>query len=107
MAGTARGWVHEGSLRPFLAAVSLFLRYDFDADDWNAIRCGLDGTCTSKGVWFDYEFSGRVLARLKVGFDEPGTSVVDFEINLPEDLVPKVDAAAEIVNAFDVGLREA
>ena len=106
MPATVRGWVREEGLKPFLTAVSLFVRYDFNLDDWNAIRHGISATFTSKGVWFDYEFAGKDTARVKLGFDEPGTGVVDFDIEVPEGLAPKVEASAEIVNVFDCKVRE-
>jgi hypothetical protein len=103
MMSNVKGWVPESGLKPFLGCVALFVSYDFDADDWNAIRVGIEGTLAESGNWFDYEFSGRTgKTEFRVAYDEAGSSVVYFEVSVPDAVAAKVEAAAEIVCRFDL-----
>jgi len=100
MKANGQGWVHEQSLKAFLECIALFLRHNFDDDDWAAIQHGLKDTNTEKGRWFDYEFGGDQKAVLKLGRDDPGTGVVMIDVDVPPALVPKVETALEIVSHF-------
>jgi hypothetical protein len=92
-------WIIEENLRPFLTALGWFVGYDFDEDDWTAIRYGIKGTEQDADRWFDYEFAGQHRAYLWLASDT-GTSILHVRVEVPESVVPKVEAALSIFQWF-------
>jgi len=94
-------WVFEENLRPFLLALSWFVDYDFDPDEWAAIRYGVEASDQEADRWYEYEFAGQQHAALWLARD-PGSSVVHVRVEVPAAVVPKVEAAFEIFEAFRI-----
>ena len=94
-------WVFAENLRPFLISLGWFVGYEFDPDDWTAIRYGIEATDQEADRWFEYEFAGLQRAVFRLACD-PGTSVVHVRVEVPAALVPKVEAAIAIFQAFRI-----
>lgn len=92
-------WVFAENLRPFLLSLGGFVGYDLGADDWTAIRHGIEPTDEEAERWFEYEFAGKQQAALWLARD-PGSSVVHVRVEVLEALVPKVEAAISIFQSF-------
>src|SRR5215213_8388696 len=98
---TVTGTFQDDNLRPFLEIVAAFVGYAFDEDDWTAIRFGVRDTVGERGLWYDYSLPGSHSAHVKVAYDEdPGTGVIMFRVDVPPALVPKMEAARDIVERF-------
>ena len=96
------GWIYEENLRPFLEALSWFVGYSSNEDDWVAISHGVKNTFAEKGLWYDYSFVGTCTAHFKVAHDEPGTGIIVLQVNVPQPLNPKLEAAIEIMQHFNL-----
>ena len=94
-------WVFEENLRPFLLSLSWFVDYDFAPDDWTVIRYGVEASDQEADRWYEYEFAGQYHAVLWLARD-PGSSVVHVRVEVPAAVVPKVEAAFEIFEAFRI-----
>ena len=94
-------WVYDENLRPFLLSLGWFVGYDLDVDDWTAIRYGIEGTDQKADRWFDYEFAGQQRAVLWLARD-PGSSVVHVRVEVPAEIVPKVESTIAIFQVFRI-----
>jgi hypothetical protein len=94
-------WVFAENLRPFLLSLGWFVGRDLDEGDWTAIRYGIEATDQEADRWFDYEFVGQQRAALWLARD-PGSSVVHVRTEVPAAVVPKVEAAITLFQAFRI-----
>jgi hypothetical protein len=94
-------WIFLENLRPFLESLAWFSGYTFGPDEWIAIRDGIQDTDEEHGHWFEYEYAGEMQAKLRLALDQ-GTSVIHLRIEVPLDVVPKVEAALSIFQRFRV-----
>ncbi len=92
-------WIFEDNLKPFLISIGWFIEYEFDEDDWIAIRYAIARTDQEKNHWFGYEFSGKFTAEFQLARDI-GTSVVHVHVEVPPEIAPRVEAAIAIFQTF-------
>jgi hypothetical protein len=61
------GWVLPGNVRALFSWLSLFVSYDFDDSDWQAIEQALPHTDDkAEGGWYDYPLVGLPVLRVQV-----------------------------------------
>ena len=93
-------WIYEDNLQPFLTALSWFVGYNFDPDDWAAFEFGIKNTDAETNRWFDYTFSGKEKNQIRVA-NSSGTGIINLEIEVPASVAPKVEAAIQIMQFFN------
>lgn len=94
-------WVLEDNLRAFLTSLGWFVAYNFDPDDWQAIEAGLRNTDGDQGRWYEYEFHGKEVARLRLA-KHPGSAVVAVEVEIDDRTRSRVEAAIAIFQHFEL-----
>jgi len=90
-------WLTTSS--PWPTSLGWFVGYDFDPDDWQAIETGLRETDGDAGRWYNFEFAGRLVARLWLAKDH-GTAVVQIKIDVDDQVQPRVEASIAILQHF-------
>jgi hypothetical protein len=94
-------WVYQDNLRPFLTVLGWIVGYSVDTDDWTAIAVGVRESDMEADHWYYYELNGRYRAVVSLAID-PGTSVVHVRAEVPAELEPKVQLAADIFAYFRI-----
>jgi hypothetical protein len=94
-------WIYRENLKPFLMGLGWLVDYPFDSDDWTAISHGVGASDGEAGRWYEYEFAGRLPARLRLAHD-PGTSVVRVHVEVPAEVEPQVRITLLIFQHFHV-----
>jgi hypothetical protein len=92
--------IMSDNLEPFLTALGWVVGYTADGDDLEAVSNGLRDTDAEEGRWYAYEFHGRHRADFSLAFDEAGSGVVLFQIELPDELAPQVRLFADFCWQF-------
>jgi len=88
------------NLEPFLTALGWIVGYTVDDSDVEAVSNGVRDTDAEGGRWYEYEFNGRDRAAFALAFDEAGSGVVRFRVELPEELAPQVRLFADFCWQF-------
>jgi hypothetical protein len=89
-------WIDERNVASFAAAVAITCDYDFDPRDVDAISSHDLGS----GNPFSYELIGRRASARLTFSHEPGTSVVEVEVELPIELDAEVRLAVRLAQDF-------
>jgi hypothetical protein len=91
-----RSWIKEENLRAWLEIVAGALAYDFDDDDWDAVRFGIASTDVEKDTWYDYPLGD---ATVRVALD-PGSVVVAISLDDAEQIAPQTALATSIAQQY-------
>ena len=97
-----QGFIPESNLKAFLTSLSWFADYNFHPDEFRVLEYGINDTHTEKGKWYEYFFEGREFVKFRIGKDDPGTGMIELDIEAPHKMVPKIQTAIEIMEYFEV-----
>lgn len=92
-------WVWPENVRTTVQYLSLFVGYDFDDTDWQAIRQGLtDTTCEPPERWYDYPIVGTPTLTVFLALD-PGADPVFVRVrgDMDEILRTRIDTLLSVL----------
>ena len=98
-------WIFESNLLSTLLILSHLVSYEFDSSDFDAIKFGLEDTSADKDIWYDYQLIGDDIIDMKIAYEEDDRDIIFFSLLFEKDLADKINLIIDIVQEFDVKVR--
>ena len=96
-----KGWIPENNLTPFCVFLARRAGYDLSDGEMWSIECGIKESDYEANKWFRSEFVGESKIEFRFAQD-PGTSVVFFQITCDDQTAPRIEAAIEIMGDYSL-----
>ncbi len=93
------GWLFDDNLGPFVNFLADLAGYDLLRDELTAITAGVRETDAEAGRWYEYCLGGKATVTCALARD-PGTCVLHYRVDCPNNLVEQVEVAAGIMAEY-------
>src|SRR5690242_7122843 len=99
---TVGRWIFKRNLESFLEILAYVAGCPFEDWDYCAVVAGVEDTNDETNKWFDYQLTGsKRLVSFQVA-DDPGSSVLHFRIDVPEDAIEMIELAFYVAESNDL-----
>jgi hypothetical protein len=94
-------WIFEQNLKSVLELLAEHAGYDFDPDEWNAVRFGVAETDAERDRWYKYEFTGERRVAFSLARDS-GSSIINLKVESDPDTESKIETVIWIAQHYRI-----
>ena len=98
---TIANWIWLQNVRAFVDVLARLSGYELSEGEWDAIDSGVavSDSDANPPRWYSYSFEGKSKVKFDVGHDK-GTNVVQIRLTAPDEIVPRIQTALELMNSY-------